>query len=378
MKPLSHRLFKKIDGIELQLHVVLMKGEIHIGLVRLERDKKPHVLFTEYSRFFADLGTYKNKTIQELGSMLGRATTQLGVMYEQSDLYNSHQSIHQIIVSVAPEFCTVEQNPVVLAFESPQKITIETLAYHADETLDNQQLIARHISNMALNGYDVEESSALGLEASNLNFTEEIHLIDTSLIAKIQQTLNRHMPGHEESILFVSHLDSQVRALADHEKTGDAFTMFSFGLEDSYIYIFGKERVFKQISYGQHEFFTQLQREEIGYDLNSTISELKLFNKKDLLDARMQTISYISDIEADVVRTIFEEETHGTTVKPLFTSTRSENAYLINAIFSKEQYYDINKEFYGKEVTAINPAQPSRALIESLLGEQSRALGTFS
>lgn len=375
MKSLSHKLFKKIDGIELHLHIVITKGEIHVGLVRHERDVIPQLLFSEFSRFFAAPGEYDEVTIEQLHLILVRTIGQLGVMYEQSDLYDSHQSIHEIFVSISPEFCDIHEHPVVLSFPRSKKITQEDIAYMPEA---DGVLLSRTLSEIKLNGYAVKEQDVIGLEAPAISYLEEVHIVSDRFIENIREVCAQHIGEHQEHITCTSHLDSQIRSLTRIDMTGEEFTLFVFGLEDSYVYQHGGEILYTESNYGQHEYFTELQQNGVGYDLETTASEMRLFNRGDLLEERAEKIKYVTNIESSVITSVLEESgLPETWSKPLIISTRPENRELIDNVLGGIAHTFIKPELYEELITHIDSVHISSLLAESIIGQQSRKSSSF-
>lgn len=348
---LSHKLFKKIDGRELELDIVITSGNISVALVYTQPQDLPLVLATRSIEIpFTHNPSpveMKKKSLKALNTLLAQFTNEIVHMYELTDLYDAHQVIHTVNIALGPLWIETENSVVAKTFDTSTQVTKEILdGLFRGETTD---IIETSILSIQANGYKVEPQDIVGIETSSL----EIEYIRSSLDLEDKDALGECIARHfardslEEInyIPFVTATLSSVRSLFGEM---DEFSILHFDAEDTTFVIQEtlKPLIIEQKIYGRAELKRQLIKEKIAPDYTHARDMIRSFYSKGLEDSLHEKIAYVLGIESRVLTSILTEGREKIPT-PAFVFSHG----LVARFITQEVFLDLDNPVTAKHVT---------------------------
>lgn len=262
--PLSHLFFKKIDGREIQLQIVLTSGSIALSLVYKEPGEKPRVLVTRHTEVRHRVnqsgpGILKQQVIDKLSSALDELTSELGPMYELQDLFKDHQVIHSVALSLSPLWTDSEVITQELSFPEPRTIKHEDLVLH--DLQNDNEIIDTRIIDAQVNGYRVDPENVAGLEGSLLTTKTKVTRLDTATKDLLIEVINQHFTSVTHTELTITPFTTTLlTGLGGLYGVREKFSLLYFDQEDSILISRDKDFVLslQYSSYGRADLERQI------------------------------------------------------------------------------------------------------------------------
>ena len=322
----SHKAFNKLDKRELSLVIGLSSGDVHVNIVYTERGQKP-VIISSVSKevpFMLDpsVQVMRTRTIKVLDEALKELARVGGDMYSIKDLMDSHQKINKTFVYLSPMWGEYVYDTVIHDYQKPTTIskkTIEELINKMRRPVDDNALHVRRVDGLFLNGYPVDVSYALQLQASELRAVLSDFVVPQAIAGQIASTIIKNFSAAEEGIIYETFSSAIHTALNELYGTRDTFSYMFFDTEDTEYYsrIDGYIRTQLRTRYGRAELKRQMVKERIAPDTVHARSLLEGYYRGILDEGTTNKIERLTRVEKNVFNDLMEAEVQ-TIVYPIF------------------------------------------------------------
>lgn len=347
---LSHKLFKKIDGRELELDMVITSGNISAALVYTQPQELPLVLATKTKEIpFTHNPTpqeMRQKTLVVLDSVLKEFVNEVTHMYELQDLYDAHQVIHNIQIALAPLWVTTTDKSITREFEAPTQITQELL----NEMMGEEEgSIERSVMRVKANGYEITPEDVIGIETSRIEIEYLESILDEGYREEISEYVTRHFARDSfEEITYIPFVSVCISALQVLFGELDEFTLLHFDAEDTTVLIKQETHPLSvhQKTYGRAELKRQIIKEKLAPDYIHARDIIRSFYRGGLEDALHAQVEYALGIEAQVVKSILTEDIE-VLPKPAFVISSG----LLARFVTQEVLGDLDQDLPARHIT---------------------------
>lgn len=353
MTPVSHKIFNKIDGRRIDMMLSITSGKVSAALVYTSPGELPTVLATSSRTIPFDHNPQpaeiKKRVLQVLDVLLTDFVKELAGMYELHDLYDSHQVIHGITISLSPLWLSVVSQKREVAYESSRVITQEMIQEliapeNKEETVDVS------VVQVHANKYEVSPEDVVGMESPEL----ELQVLYTSLTKEdkklIIDSIERHVViDGLEKISIVPTTKIILSSVTELYGITDSYSIVYMDAEDTDIITRSKETGFnvQNVSYGLGELKRQMIQKNIAPDFVHTKDILRGYYDRVLNDKLSESIGYMVDVEGQVLENIVREGTEGLSTPFFVVSDKLGEDFLIQDVFPRTRGYS--------QITKITP-----------------------
>lgn len=324
-KSLSHLFFKKLDGRELELQISLTSGSVSAALVYMSPDEVPRILVSDYQEIEVpedpDQEQLRMLVLRELDNLLAAFTKELGSMYEITELFNDHQIIHSVAVSLTSLWTTSEVVTYKKDFDVSTVITKQDIV--PDQLKEGEGVIDIRVLDTQANGYRVDPASVVGIETTHLESQIKRTELDPLIQKDISDTITKHiMADVQEDIVFVPMTTIALQTLQELYGVTGQFSFLFFDNEEMTM-ITRDADYFLSLTYknyGRAEILRQLTQEQHIPGLAYARDMVDMFFSNMLEEDHAKTVADYLEIESRLLAKLVVEE-GSQVITPLYVLT---------------------------------------------------------
>ena len=330
---LSHKFFQTIDGRKIELAISITSGLVSVGLLYINPGEKPLVLASKKQEvpfgYNPQPQEIKKRVLVILDSLLKGFVSEITQMYLLNDLYDAHQVIHRVSVSLSPLWLETETKKHDRTYPKTQVITKK----HLDEILESEntkELIDVSIRSVQVNGYPIEPDAVIGIETPDIQITADYSYLDRNTHDVLSDTITKHFGIHDiDRISFIPTDNVLMLAISELYGSLEQYSLIYFDAEDTTIITQASDQPLesKTITYGRAELKRQCIQEKIAPNFSQTQDVLRAYFAGSLEDSLSEKVSYVLSVEGQVLASAIQEVIKIKT--PLFVISEKNGALFI-------------------------------------------------